>query len=205
MFARLLATVLCLGLGLALPAAASSEPPGVLIERVSTDVLKTLQDSASKPDRQAVMALVQEKVLPHFDFTRMTALATGLGWRSASAEQQGQLVDQFRTLLVRTYSTALTRYTNQTLEFQPARFSEDQKKSIVRSLLKQPGAPVLTIDYRMALLASGEWKIYDVTVDGVSLVTTYRDSFAEEVRARGIDGLIKMLVAKNGELAAKQG
>jgi phospholipid transport system substrate-binding protein len=203
MFARLLA--LCLSLSLALPALAQPEPPGVLIERVSTDVLKTLQDSASKPDRQAVMALVQEKVLPHFDFTRMTALATGLGWRSASAEQQGQLVDQFRTLLVRTYSTALTRYTNQTLEFQPARFSEDQKKSIVRSLLKQPGAPVLTIDYRMALLASGEWKIYDVTVDGVSLVTTYRDSFAEEVRARGIDGLIRMLVAKNGELAARQG
>jgi phospholipid transport system substrate-binding protein len=202
MFARLLVTVLCLVI--AVPATAATEPPGTLIERVSTEVLDILQKSTEKPDRQAVMALVQEKVLPHFDFTRMTALATGLGWRSASAEQQGQLVEQFRTLLVRTYSTALTRYTNQTLEFQPARFSEDQKKAIVRSLLKQPGAPVLTIDYRMSVLAGGEWKIYDVAVDGVSLVTTYRDSFAEEVRARGIDGLIRMLVAKNGELASKQ-
>ena len=201
MFARLLALVF--SLSLALPAFAQGEPPGTLIDRVSTEVLRILQDSTEKPDRQAVMALVQEKVLPHFDFMRMTALATGLGWRGASAEQQGLLVEQFRTLLVRTYSTALTRYTNQTLEFQPARFSEDQKKAIVRSLLKQPGAPVLTIDYRMSQLPSGDWKIYDVAVDGVSLVTTYRDSFAEEVRARGIDGLIKMLVAKNGELAAK--
>ena len=190
-------------LALSLPAFAQPEPPGTLIERVSTEVLNILQQSTSRPDRQAVMALVQEKVLPHFDFTRMTALATGLGWRSASPEQQASLVEQFRTLLVRTYSTALTRYSNQTLEFMPARFSEDQSKSVVRSLLKQPGAPVLTVDYRMAQLPSGDWKIYDVTVDGVSLVTTYRDSFADEVRTHGIDGLIRMLVAKNGELAAK--
>ena len=202
MFARLLACFFALAISL--PTFAQSEPPGTLIERVSTEVLAILQKSDVKLDRQAVMALVQEKVLPHFDFTRMTALATGLGWRSAQPEQQTELVAQFRTLLVRTYSTALTRYDNQTLEFQPARFSADQSKAVVRSLLKQPGAPVLTIDYRMSKLASGEWKIFDVTVDGVSLVTTYRDSFAEEVRARGIDGLIRMLVAKNGELAAKQ-
>ena len=148
------------------------------------------------------MALVEQRVLPNFDFVRMTALATGLGWRSATPAQQGLLVEQFRTLLVRTYSTALTRYTNQTLEFQPERKSEDGSNALVRSLLKQPGAPALTIDYKMATTPGG-WKIYDVAIDGVSLVTNYRDSFAEQVRTGGIDGLVKMLTDKNSQLASE--
>jgi phospholipid transport system substrate-binding protein len=132
----------------------------------------------------------------------MTALATGVGWRSATPAQQGLLVEQFRTLLVRTYSTALTRYTNQTLTFQPERLSPDGAKALVRSLLNQPGAPTLTIDYKMATTPGG-WKIYDVAIDGVSLVTNYRDSFAEQVRTGGIDGLVKMLTDKNSQLASE--
>ena len=187
---------------LALPAFAQTEGPGKLIERVSLDMLKTLQTEGAPKGKKEIMALVEQKVLPHFDFARMTALATGVGWRSATPAQQGLLVDQFRTLLVRTYSTALTRYTNQTLEFQPERVSPDGAKALVRSLLKQPGAPALTIDYKMATTPGG-WKIYDVAIDGVSLVTTYRDSFAEQVRTGGIDGLVKMLTDKNAQLATQ--
>ena len=187
---------------LALPAMAQSESPGKLIERVSLDMLKTLQTEGAPKGKKDIMALVEQKVLPHFDFARMTALATGVGWRSATPSQQSLLVEQFRTLLVRTYSTALTRYTNQTLDFQPERKSDDGSKALVRSLLKQPGAPVLTIDYKMATTPGG-WKIYDVAIDGVSLVTTYRDSFAEQVRTGGIDGLVKMLTDKNTQLASE--
>jgi phospholipid transport system substrate-binding protein len=187
---------------LALPAFAQPEGPGKLVERVSLDTLKTLQAADAPKGKKEVMALVQEKVLPHFDFARMTALATGLGWRSATPAQQGLLIDQFRTLLVRTYSTALTSYSNQSLVFQPERLSPDGAKAVVRSLLKQPGAPDLTIDYKMATTPGG-WKIYDVAIDGVSLVTTYRDSFAEEVRTGGIEGLVKMLTDKNTQLATQ--
>ena len=187
---------------LALPALAQTEGPGKLVERVSLDMLNTLQKEGAPKGKKEIMGLVEEKVLPHFDFTRMTALATGVGWRSATPAQQGLLVEQFRTLLVRTYSTALTRYTNQTLEFQPERLAPDGAKALVRSLLKQPGAPVLTIDYKMATTPGG-WKIYDVAIDGVSLVTTYRDSFAEQVRTGGIDGLVKMLTDKNAQLATQ--
>jgi phospholipid transport system substrate-binding protein len=187
---------------LALPALAQTEGPGKLVERVSLDMLKTLQTEGAPKGKKEIMALVDQKVLPHFDFARMTALATGIGWRSATPAQQGLLIDQFRTLLVRTYSTALTRYTNQTLTFQPERKSPDGAKALVRSLLNQPGAPTLTIDYKMATTPGG-WKIYDVAIDGVSLVTTYRDSFAEEVRTGGIDGLVKMLTDKNAQLATQ--
>jgi phospholipid transport system substrate-binding protein len=187
---------------LALPALAQTEGPGKLVERVSLDMLKTLQTEGAPKGKKDIMALVDQKVLPHFDFARMTALATGIGWRSATPAQQGLLIDQFRTLLVRTYSTALTRYTNQTLTFQPERKSPDGAKALVRSLLNQPGAPTLTIDYKMATTPGG-WKIYDVAIDGVSLVTTYRDSFAEEVRTGGIDGLVKMLTDKNAQLATQ--
>ncbi len=195
-------TVWFLSALLALPALAQPEGPGKLVERVSLDMLKTLQTEGAPKGKKEIMALVDEKVLPHFDFARMTALATGIGWRSATPAQQGLLIDQFRTLLVRTYSTALTRYTNQTLTFQPERKSPDGAKALVRSLLNQPGAPTLTIDYKMATTPHG-WKISDVAIDGVSLVTTYRDSFAEEVRTGGIDGLVKMLTDKNTQLATQ--
>ena len=115
--------VWCLAALLALPVLAQTEGPGKLVERVSLDMLKTLQTEGTPKGKKEIMALVEERVLPHFDFARMTALATGVGWRSATPAQQGLLVEQFRTLLVRTYSTALTRYTNQTLTFQPERLA----------------------------------------------------------------------------------
>ncbi len=191
---------LLLTLLFALPVHANTEAPDALVSRVSNEVLQILQGSAAAPGSAEVIAQVKEKILPHFDFSRMTALATGIGWRTASAGQKTELTEQMRTLLVRTYSSALSKYKDQTLEFLPPRESADKNRVIVRSLLKQPGAQAIAVDYRMASSSEG-WKVYDVVVDGVSLVTTYRDAFSTEVRNNGIDGLIRMLKDKNASLA----
>jgi len=191
-----------LALMLALPALAQApEEPDALVERVSGEVLQILKDHQSNPGSAEVQAMVKDKVLGHFDFARMAALAAGLSWRSATPAQKAELTEQFRTLLVRTYSSALGKFKGQKLEFDPQRKSEDQRKAIVRSRLLQPGAEAITVDYKMIASASG-WKVYDVSVDGVSLVTTYRDAFAEEARANGVDGLIRMLTDKNAALAS---
>jgi phospholipid transport system substrate-binding protein len=192
-----------LGWALAVPAAAQ-EPPDVLVKSVTQEVLTIVRadkDIQSGSTRKSV-ALVEEKVLPHFNFARMTALAMGPNWRKASPEQQKQLVDQFRTLLVRTYSSALTQYRNQTIEFKPLRMQAADTEATVRSEVRQSGAEAIAIDYAMEKTSTG-WKVYDVSVAGVSLVTTYRDSFASEVRNTGVDGLIKTLADKNRQLETK--
>lgn len=195
-----------LALCVALPVFAQSETPDAMVRRVADEVLLIVkQDREIKAgNSEKAMALVQEKVLPQFDFTRMTALAVGLPWRTASAEQKQKLVAEFQNLLVRTYSSALSRVTDQKLEYKPLNLKPEDTRVIVSSLLKQSGAAAITIDYRMAKLAEG-WKVYDVVVDGVSLITTYRSSFAEQVSSSGLDGLVKMLVDKNAELRAKSG
>ena len=189
-----------MALALALPATAATEEPDALVKRVSGEVLQILKEHQANPGGAEVQALVKEKVLGHFDFARMAALAAGLSWRKATPEQKAELTDQFRTLLVRTYASALGKFKGQTLEFDPQRKSEDQRKAIVRSRLLQPGAEAITVDYKMAEGSAG-WKVFDVSVDGVSLVTTYRDAFAEEARNNGVDGLIRMLTDKNAALA----
>ena len=194
-------SVLLMALALALPASAATEEPDALVKRVSEEVLQILKENQDNPGGAKVQALVKEKVLGHFDFARMAALAAGLSWRKATPEQKTELTDQFRTLLVRTYASALGKFKGQTLEFDPQRKSEDQRKAIVRSRLLQPGAEAITVDYKMVAASSG-WKVYDVSVDGVSPVTTYRDAFAEEARANGVDGLIRMLSDKNAALAS---
>lgn len=194
------AALLCAGLA-ALPAWSAEVEPDALVRSVSQDVMGILEQHATDPGSAAVQEMVSEKVLPHFDFARMAALASGLAWRSATPEQKAELTEEFRSLLVRTYSKALGKFQGQKLEFDPQRKSADQRKAIVRSRLVQAGSEPITVDYRMAVTASG-WKVYDVSVDGVSLVTTYRDAFAEESRRSGIPGLIKMLKDKNSNLAA---
>ena len=185
----------------AAPAWPADMEPEALVRSVSEEVLGILEQNADKPGSSAVQDAIRDKVLPHFDFTRMAALASGLAWRSATAEQKNELTDEFRTLLIRTYSSALDRFKGLSLEFDPQRKSEDQRKAIVRSRITQPGSEPVTVDYRMAITTSG-WKVYDVSVDGVSLVTTYRDAFAEESRRSGVAGLIRMLKDKNSTLAA---
>jgi phospholipid transport system substrate-binding protein len=134
----------------------------------------------------------------------MTALAMGPNWRKATPEQQKALTEQFRTLLVRTYSTALSLYRNQSIDFKPLRAQAADTDVMVRSEVKQPGGEPVSIDYSMEKTSDG-WKVYDVAVGGVSLVTTYRDTFTNEVRNSGVDGLIKALADKNRQLETKNG
>ena len=200
------AFLLCALLGAALPATASADKaPDVLVRDVTTEVLEIVRaDKAIQAgDTQRVIALVDAKVLPHFDFRRMTMLAVGRDWRQASAEQQTRLTDAFRTLLVRTYSNALTQYRDQRIEFRPSRFAPADTRVQVRTEVVQAGAQPIGIDY---MLEKGEqgWKVFDVIVAGVSLVTNYRSSFGQEITRGGIDGLIRSLEERNRALAEEQ-
>jgi len=192
-------------LALAAPVALAEDvAPDVLVKNVTQEVIGIVkQDREIQAGSQKrTVALVEEKVLPHFNFNRMTALAMGQNWRKATPEQQAQLVEQFKTLLVRTYSTALSSYRNQVIDFKPLRAQPADTDVTVRSEVKQSGAEPVSIDYSLEKTPNS-WKVYDVIVGGVSLVTTYRDTFTSEVRANGIDGLIKALSEKNRSLAAK--
>lgn len=184
-------------------AVAQVAAPDALVRSVTGEVVGVIKQDKDiqAGSRQKTIALVEQKVLPHFDFARMTALAMGVHWQKATPEQQKLLVEQFRTLLVRTYSTALSAYRNQVIDVKPPRAQPTDTEVVVRSEVKQSGAAPVTIDYSMAKTPLG-WKVYDVAVGGASLVTTYRETFASEVRNGGIDGLIKSISAKNQQLAA---
>ncbi len=198
-FFSMLIAVACQFLG---PVAGAQDMmPDVLVRSVTSEVLTILRqdkDIQSGSQKRAV-ELVETKVLPHFNFSRMTALAVGRDWRQASPDQQKALTDEFRTLLVRTYSNALTAYKNQTVSYKPFRMQPADTDVTVRTQVIQPGSEPVSIDYSLEKGANG-WKVYDVVVGGVSLVTNYRDSFAAEVRKNGIDGLIKSLQTKNSGL-----
>jgi len=186
------------------------ESPDVLVKRVSDEVLEIVRQDKDirNGDIQKISALVDAKVLPHFNFQRMTALAVGRDWRSANPAQKGRLAEEFKNLLVRTYANALTSYSNQRIVFKPFKMKSGETEVLVRSEVTQPGAQPVQIDYWLEQV-DGNWKVFDVVVAGISLVTNYREQFASEVRAGGIDGLIGSLVAKNKSLevasAAKNG
>jgi phospholipid transport system substrate-binding protein len=146
--------------------------------------------------------VAEQKVLPYFDFERMTRLAVGRNWAQASDAQKQALMKEFRTLLVRTYSSSIAAYRNQTIEVKPLKMGTGDKDTLVRTAIVQQGGPQIPIDYSMEKADSGEWKVYDVVVDGVSLVTTYRGSFNEQVQKGGIDGLVKTLQDRNAGPAA---
>jgi phospholipid transport system substrate-binding protein len=198
MLRTLLSTLIMLPLALSADLALAQEAPDALVKRVAEDVLATIRsDKDLQAGNQAkVKQLIETKLAPHFDFARMTALAVGRNWRSANPEQQQQLMDQFRTLLVRTYSGALTGYRDNTMDYKPLRMNAGDSEVIVRTEVRRAGQAPVQIDYSMAKTPEG-WKAYDVIVAGVSLVTNYRDEFNDIVRNSGIDGLIKALDAKN--------
>jgi phospholipid transport system substrate-binding protein len=186
-------------LALVVPALAlAQEAPGALVKRVTDEVLaiikadKDLQGGNSRK----IAELAEAKVLPHFDFARMTRLAVGRNWQQASDAQKESLVKEFRTLLVRTYSTSLTAYRDQTIEVKPVKMAAGDKETTVRTAVLQKGGPSIPIDYAMEKGDAG-WKVYDVVIDGASLVTTYRGSFNEQVQRGGIDGLLKTLSDRN--------
>jgi phospholipid transport system substrate-binding protein len=189
---------LLLGVGAALHAA--GEPPDVLVKRTVDDVMEAIKQTR---DRAALRKVAEQKVLPYFDFQEMTRLAVGAAWRKATPEQQKALENSFRTLLVNTYTNALAQAgpnANRAIEVKPAAASKDANDVVVRTLIKEAGKQPLSIDYRLQN-KDGQWKVYDVTVEGVSLVTNYRTTFAEEVSRGGIDGLIKSLEERNRTLA----
>jgi phospholipid transport system substrate-binding protein len=187
-------------------ASAQELAPDVLIKNVTNEVLDIVRkdkDIQSGNTRKAI-ELVEAKVLPHFNFTRMTQLALARDWRQANAAQQKALTDEFRTLLVRTYSKALTEYKNQSIDFRPFSAKPGETDVRVRTEIKQSGAGKnIELDYFLEKSGTA-WKVYDIEVGGISLVTNYRESFASEVRNNGIDGLVKSLQAKNksGEAAS---
>lgn len=184
-------------------AQAADTPPDVLARTTTHEVLAILKKDKDLQNGNLgkVYQLVEAKILPNFDFNRMTQLVIGKHWSRATPEQKQALVTEFRNLLVRTYSSSLTAFTNQTVEFKPLTMKPGDTDVSVRSEIQQPGGQPIPIDYRMYQTAFG-WKIYDVTIDGVSLVTNYRSSFSSVIRQNGIDGLIKTLADQSSRSPA---
>lgn len=184
-------------LGLA-SAQAQELPPDVLLKNMSDAVIAEIRNDKAiqAGDRAKTAALVEARIVPHFDFRRITQIAVGRSWRAATPEQQEKLTQEFKTLLVRTYSGALAGYRDQVIEFSPVRAARDETEVTVRSRIRQPGAQPIAIEYDVARIGS-QWKVYDVRIGGISLVATYRTTFAEEIANRGVDGLIDLLARKN--------
>lgn len=186
------------------PSASAQEAPDALVKRISLEVLETAKTDKEIQggNQKRVLELVEAKVLPHVDFQRMTALAAGRFWREATPEQQKQLTNEFRTLLVYTYSGAIAQIRDQKLEFKPMRGDPSDTEVEVRTQVIQPrGGDPIQLNYRLEKLPNG-WKIYDMNVLGAWLVETYKGNFAAEINKGGIDGLIKALSDKNKRLAA---
>ena len=184
-------------------AIAEDSAPDVMVKNVTNEVLEIVKkdkDIQSGNTRKAI-GLVEAKVIPHFNFQRMTAQAVGKSWRQATAAQQKALAEEFRILLVRTYANALTAYKNQTVDFKPLKMAPADTDVTIHSSIKQPGASSINMDYALEKDGS-DWKVYDFTIGGISMVTSYRDQFSQQIAAEGVDGLIKSLQAKNALLDA---
>ncbi len=195
-----------LALGGMLPAHAADEAPDALVQRLSSEVLDALRsDKTIKAgDVDKIMVLVDKTIMPNVNFRRMTAAAVGPGWRQASAEQQQRLQEEFKQLLVRTYAGALAQVSDQTVSVKPLRAAAEDKDVLVRTEVRGRGDPV-QLDYRLEKTPGqgAGWKIYNLNVLGAWLVETYRSQFAQEINAKGIDGLIQSLSARNKGNAAR--
>jgi phospholipid transport system substrate-binding protein len=180
----------------------SFQAPDVLVKNVTTEVVELIAKDKDirAGDRAKLVQLIEAKVLPHFNFQSMTALAMGQSWNRASPEQKKQLIEEFKTLLVRTYASALAAYSEQRFDYRPLRAKPTDTDVTVQVRVIQPGAQPVPIDYSMERTGTG-WKVYDVMVGGVSLVANYRTEFNGTVRTSGVEGLLKNLQAKNRSLA----
>lgn len=183
--------------------AADIAAPDVLARSVTDEVLKIIRadKELQAGNQKKVVDLIENKVAPHFEFATMTRLAMGRNWSQANPEQKKALTQEFRMLLVRTYTTAFTQYRDQTIEYRPLKLAPDETDVMVKSLIKTSGQPV-AVDYRMEKTDRG-WKVYDVKIEGISLVENYRNTFNSEVQRHGIDGLIKSLADRNRAQLAK--
>jgi len=205
--AQLIATAATLAFAtsvIAAPAPATNEAPDVLVKRISADVIDTVKadKDIQSGNRNKIMELVNSKILPYVDAEKMTAQAAGRFWRQATPEQQKRLSEEFRTLLVYTYSGALSQIKNETIEFKPMRNDAADTDVEVRSQVNVARGEPITLNYRLAKGAQG-WKIYDINVLGAWLVETYKGTFAAEINKSGVDGLITKLADRNRQLANK--
>ena len=204
MFVRLAAAAAALVLAASAHAQAPSEiqAPDLLVKTVTLEVVDVIQKESDiqKGDRKKVIALIETKVLPHFNFQAMTSSAVGRNWDKASADQKARLMEEFKTLLVRTYASALAAYSNQKFEFRPLRAKPTDTDVTVHVRIIQSGNQPVTIDYDLEKRPAG-WQVWDVRVGGISLVANYRTEFDNLIREKGIEGLIKALYAKNNSLA----
>jgi phospholipid transport system substrate-binding protein len=200
------ASVLVLGLGAGVAAYAEDEAPDALIKRLSSDVLETIKSDKSirTGELARVVALVDARIMPNVNFQRMTASAVGPAWRQATPEQKAQLQDEFKILLVRTYAGALAQVTDQTIAMKPMRSAPEDKEVVVRTEIKGRGDPI-QLDYRLEKTPGqgAGWRIYNLNVLGVWLVETYKSQFAQEINAKGLDGLIATLAERNKANAKK--
>jgi phospholipid transport system substrate-binding protein len=172
--------------------------PDELVKKVTDDVLATIKadKQLAAGDKQRALKVAEEKVLPHIDFQEATRLAVGKAWADATPEQKKRLTDEFRRMLVRTYSNAIGAYEGQTMKVQPTRMKPDDAEATVRAQFIRAGGKPLPLEYQMRKTAQG-WKIYDISVEGVSLVLTYRSEFDTIAKQQGLDGVIKRLAEKN--------
>ena len=205
-FAQFAATVLAVAaLGLTPLAHAADEAPEAMVKRLSDEVMGAIKSDKAVQggDISKIMALVDSKIMPNVDFQRMTAAAVGPAWRQATPEQKKRLQDEFKILLVRTYSGALQQVNDQEISVKPLRAAPTDTEVVVRSEVRGRGDPI-QLDYRMEKTPTG-WKIYNLNVLGVWLVETYRSQFAQEINAKGVDGLIATLAERNRSNSAKKG
>ncbi|MFW5426889.1 MAG: phospholipid-binding protein MlaC [Methylophagaceae bacterium] len=201
MFNKLLAVLILLAVSLFYVASAKADEtdPQSLVQSSTEKMLQALKDNEVEleEDPSIIFGLVESIVMPHFDFNKMAKLALGRNWRKASPEQKEQFTEEFRLLLIRTYSTAMLEYTDEEIKFLPLRGDLAKKKVKVPMEIIQPGGPSIPMALSMYLNKTDVWKVYDVKIDGISLVTNYRSTFATQIRNEGMDKLIASLAKKN--------
>ena len=193
-----LALVAAGAFGFASAAQGDDEAADVFIKRVSSDILEAIKADKSirNGDVNKIVVLVDQRVMPNVNFLRMTASAVGPGWRQATPEQQKRLQEEFKILLVRTYSGALSQVSDQTISVKPLRAAADDKEVLVRTEVRGKGDPI-QLDYRVEKTADGSWKVYNMNVMGIWLVENYKTQFAQEINAKGVDGLVLSLTERN--------
>ncbi|WP_235272751.1 MlaC/ttg2D family ABC transporter substrate-binding protein [Methylotenera versatilis] len=191
--------MLCFSVG-----AFAAETPDELVKRTAEDVLAVVKNDKDiqAGDQQKIFALAEEKILPNFNFDRVSRLVLGKNWTKATTDQKSAFQAEFRTLLLRTYATALSKYKNQVIEYKPLRLENGANSATVKTIILQPGGQPIAVDYALEKQAD-VWKVYDIVIEGVSLVTNYRGQFTQEIRQNGLDSLIKKLADKNKVTQAK--
>ena len=174
------------------------EGPDELVKRTAEDVLATVKSDKDiqAGDQEKIFALAEEKILPNFNFDKVSRMVLGKNWTRATPEQKAAFQAEFRTLLIRTYASALSKYRDQTIEYKPLRMVNGTNVASVKTQILQPGGQPIAVDYTLEKQAD-TWKVYDIVIEGVSLVTNYRGQFAQEIRQNGLDSLIKKLADKN--------